>query len=167
MNLTPLIWLPAILLAGWAPQALAAASRTAAAESPKQAPLALSMVQKVVDGAVREGPVPAATVAACVGDGPTGFISAGRITLRTGSAENRNSRWRIYSMTKPMTGIAAVMLIDDGKLKPGQPLGDLVPEFGTTPVLVGRLQLFPVIQRRARLASGLPRIAGRTRAGII
>lgn len=135
MKLTRLIWLPAVLLAGCAPQALGTAPRPVTA-SPEQAQHSLPTVQKLVDAAVREGRIPAATVAVGVGDAPTTFISAGRITLETGAAADENSLWRIYSMTKPVTGIAAVMLIDEGKLGLDQPIGDFIPEFKTTPVLV-------------------------------
>ncbi|MBU0669855.1 MAG: beta-lactamase family protein, partial [Alphaproteobacteria bacterium] len=39
------------------------------------------------------------------------------------------SLYRIYSMTKPITGMAAMMLIDDGKLGLDQPLAEILPAF--------------------------------------
>jgi len=43
--------------------------------------------------------------------------------------------WRIYSQTKPVTGMAIMMLIEDGKLKLDQPLADILPEFANMQVL--------------------------------
>ena len=37
--------------------------------------------------------------------------------------------WRIYSMTKPLTSVAVMMLYEDGLLQLRQPLSDLLPEF--------------------------------------
>jgi CubicO group peptidase (beta-lactamase class C family) len=39
------------------------------------------------------------------------------------------SIYRIYSMTKPITGMAAMMLIDEGKLDLDQPLYDILPRY--------------------------------------
>jgi CubicO group peptidase (beta-lactamase class C family) len=40
-----------------------------------------------------------------------------------------DSIYRIYSMTKPITGMAAMMLIDDGKLGLDQPLHEILPKY--------------------------------------
>lgn len=40
-----------------------------------------------------------------------------------------DSLFRIYSMTKPITGMAAMMLVDDGKLGLDQPLYDILPKY--------------------------------------
>lgn len=40
-----------------------------------------------------------------------------------------DSLFRIYSMTKPVTGMAAMMLIDEGKLGLDQPLHEILPKF--------------------------------------
>ena len=37
--------------------------------------------------------------------------------------------YRIYSMTKPITGVATMMLIEDGKLSLDQPLAEILPAF--------------------------------------
>src|SRR5690606_38916355 len=39
------------------------------------------------------------------------------------------SIYRIYSMTRPITGMAAMMLIDEGKLGLDQPLHEILPAF--------------------------------------
>ena len=47
-----------------------------------------------------------------------------------------DSLFRIYSMTKPITGMAAMMLIDEGKLGLDQPLADILPKFAKMQVQV-------------------------------
>jgi CubicO group peptidase (beta-lactamase class C family) len=47
-----------------------------------------------------------------------------------------DSLFRIYSMTKPITGMAAMMLIDEGKLGLDQPLAEILPQFATMNVQV-------------------------------
>jgi CubicO group peptidase (beta-lactamase class C family) len=36
--------------------------------------------------------------------------------------------WRIYSMTKPLTSVAAMMLVEEGRLALRQPVGEILPE---------------------------------------
>jgi CubicO group peptidase (beta-lactamase class C family) len=68
--------------------------------------------------------------------GPLMFASAGRLADGSGAAEaDPDSLWRVYSMTKPITGIAAMMLVEDGKLGLDQPVGDFIPGFRSMKVL--------------------------------
>src|SRR3546814_2570692 len=49
-----------------------------------------------------------------VGDLPTVFVAAGRIADgATAPAAGPDSLWRVYSMTKPVTAMAAMILIED------------------------------------------------------
>lgn len=61
-------------------------------------------------------------------NGSEGFVDPDKVTA--------NSLFRIYSMTKPVTGMATMMLIDDGKLGLDQPLADILPEFAEMQVQV-------------------------------
>jgi CubicO group peptidase (beta-lactamase class C family) len=47
---------------------------------------------------------------------------------------DEHSIYRIYSMTKPITGMAAMILIDEGKLGLDQPLHEVLPKFRTMQV---------------------------------
>ncbi len=49
---------------------------------------------------------------------------------------DQNSLWRVYSMTKPITGIAAMILIEQGKLKLDDPISKYIPAFKRMKVLV-------------------------------
>ena len=46
--------------------------------------------------------------------------------------------FRIYSMTKPITTVAALMLVDDGRLKLDDPVAKYIPAFADTKVGVER-----------------------------
>ena len=71
-----------------------------------------------------------------VGDSAPVFVSAGRIAVEVdAAAANPDSLWRVYSMTKPITGMAAMMLVEDGKLKLDQPIADFFPGFREMKVL--------------------------------
>ena len=56
-----------------------------------------------------------------VAKGTEGFVSPDAMTA--------DSLFRIYSMTKPITGIAAMQLIAEGKLSLDQPLYDILPKY--------------------------------------
>ncbi len=75
-------------------------------------------------------------VAYGVGDSAPVFASAGRIAMEPdAAAAGPDSLWRVYSMTKPITAMAAMMLVEDGKLKLDQPIADFFPGFRTMKVL--------------------------------
>ncbi|MGH6652979.1 MAG: serine hydrolase domain-containing protein [Sphingopyxis sp.] len=57
------------------------------------------------------------------------FFGAGVQSLSDGVAVGPDTLWRLYSMTKPVTGIAAMLLIEDGKMKLDQPIADFLPAF--------------------------------------
>lgn len=44
---------------------------------------------------------------------------------------------RIYSMTKPITGVAMMMLYEEGKWQPGDPIAKHIPEFANLKVYAG------------------------------
>ena len=64
------------------------------------------------------------------------IIAAGSTALGGPVAVDQDSLWRVYSMTKPVTGIAAMLLVDRGKLRLDQPIADLLPAFAKMQVQV-------------------------------
>src|SRR3954454_2626701 len=52
--------------------------------------------------------------------------------------------FRIYSMSKPVTSVAAMMLVEEGALELLTPVGDLIPSFRDPRVYVGGPDLKPV-----------------------
>lgn len=59
----------------------------------------------------------------------------GVASLESGAPMKLDTIGRIYSMTKPITGIAAMMLVGEGKMKLDQPIADFIPEFANMQVL--------------------------------
>ncbi len=68
---------------------------------------------------------------------PTIFLSSGTIADRKGApAASPDTLWRLYSMGKPITGLAAMLLVEDGKLGLDQPVADFIPAFRNMRVLI-------------------------------
>ncbi|MEO9601556.1 serine hydrolase domain-containing protein [Parasphingorhabdus sp.] len=63
-------------------------------------------------------------------------ISAGTLALGGDKLVDSNTLWRLYSQTKPVTGMATMMLIEDGLISLDQPLSDIFPEFADMQVLL-------------------------------
>lgn len=56
-------------------------------------------------------------------------IGGGTLAVGGTAQAGMDSLYRIYSMTKPITGMLTMMLIDDGLLGLDQPLADILPAF--------------------------------------
>ncbi|MEE4316814.1 MAG: serine hydrolase domain-containing protein [Erythrobacter sp.] len=63
-------------------------------------------------------------------------VGGGTLSLAKPAPVDENSLFRIYSMSKPITGMATMILIDEGKLGLDQPLHDILPAFRDMRVLV-------------------------------
>lgn len=62
------------------------------------------------------------------------YVGAGNLALGVDALAGPDSLYRIYSMTKPITGMATMMLIDEGKLGLDQPLAEILPAFANMKV---------------------------------
>ena len=116
-----------------------AAAQQAQPVAPAPAPrpaTPLASTQALFDRYVADGKMPGIVGAFGVADYPTVFVSAGRIADDAGApAAGPDSLWRVYSMTKPITGMAAMLLVQDGKLKLDDPLSKYFPAFRAMRVL--------------------------------
>lgn len=61
----------------------------------------------------------------------------GSADVDRGRPLRRDSIVRIYSMTKPITAVAALVLVEQGRLRLDQPIRELLPEFAAPKVFVG------------------------------
>ncbi len=96
----------------------------------------LPQTSALFDGYVRDGKMPGIVGAFGRGDGPTLFVTAGRIADSANApAADPDSLWRVYSMTKPVTATAAMMLIEQGKLGLDDPVSKYIPAFAHMRVL--------------------------------
>jgi len=70
----------------------------------------------------------------------TGILYEGAFGLRDlvdGPAMTRDSVFRIASMTKAVTSVAAMQLVEQGKLQLDEPIGNVLPELAAPQVLEG------------------------------
>jgi len=63
------------------------------------------------------------------GQKPFDLINRGTLAFDDDTIADADSLYRIYSMTKPITGMATMMLVEDGKLTLDTPLADILPAF--------------------------------------
>jgi CubicO group peptidase (beta-lactamase class C family) len=63
------------------------------------------------------------------------IVAAGTIALGDQTPVDMDTLFRIYSMTKPIAGMAAMILIGEGKMKLDQPIADFLPQFREMRVL--------------------------------
>jgi CubicO group peptidase (beta-lactamase class C family) len=64
--------------------------------------------------------------------------------LEAGLPVTDDTLWRIYSMTKPVTSVAAMILYEEGKLPLTDPVGAYIPAFNEIRVYAGGSDLKPV-----------------------
>ena len=57
-----------------------------------------------------------------------------------------DTMYRIYSMTKPITSVACMMLVEEGKLQLTDEVREFIPSFGKTEVFRGGSSLAPVTE---------------------
>ncbi len=65
------------------------------------------------------------------------FRTYGKASLATGKPMDKDALFRIYSMTKPLTGVAMMILFEEGKWRLDDPVTRYVPEFASLKVLAG------------------------------
>jgi CubicO group peptidase (beta-lactamase class C family) len=70
--------------------------------------------------------------------------SRGFRDLEAGLTVEPDTRWRIYSMTKPVTSVAAMMLYEEGRLQLTDPVARYIPSFGGVRVYLRGSSLRPV-----------------------
>ena len=63
-------------------------------------------------------------------------VGGGTLSINGTTQVDENTLYRIYSMTKPITGMAIMALIEDGELELDTPLYDVLPAFKDVQVLV-------------------------------
>src|SRR3954469_9660561 len=68
----------------------------------------------------------------------------GRRDVENGLPVEEDTRWRIYSMTKPITSVAAMMLYEEGAFQLSDPIAKWLPEVAETRVYVAGSALKPV-----------------------
>jgi len=90
------------------------------------------LLAELVDG----GKLPGLVATVGFGAAPPRIIARGKLAFGDAPVMSGDTLFRIYSMTKLVTGMAAMTLIERGKLKLDQPIADFLPKFAKMQVLL-------------------------------
>ena len=94
----------------------------------------MSQMDKVLGDAVAAQDVPFAVAMA---GNAAGITYSGAAGETAGRAAQEDTAFRIFSMTKAIGSVAAMILVDRGKLSMDTPVGDVLPEWNNMQVLDG------------------------------
>ena len=119
--LVPTLALPLFAAAGDLPRA-----------TPEQVDLSsarLGLITETLKADVAANKIPGAVLLIARRGKIAYFESVGKLDAATNVPMGKDSIFRIYSMSKPITTVAAMMLVEDGKLKLDDPIALYLPEF--------------------------------------
>jgi CubicO group peptidase (beta-lactamase class C family) len=107
----------------------------------------LARIRDVLQSHVEERRIPGAVAVVALGGHVELFEALGHRDPATGAPMKSDAIFRIYSMTKPLVSLAALMLAEEGRLQLVDPVSRYLPEFAGPKVAVeegGVLRLEPV-----------------------
>jgi CubicO group peptidase (beta-lactamase class C family) len=89
----------------------------------------LKRLDDYMAGVVASGRVPGMTTLLMRHGKVVEFKTYGKASLETGAPMTKDSIFRVYSMSKPITGVAMMILFEEGKWRLDDPVTRYVPEF--------------------------------------
>jgi CubicO group peptidase (beta-lactamase class C family) len=98
----------------------------------------LGQIRARMQAFVDQGEIAGAVTVVGRKDGVAHLEAVGRLNLDQPAAMPRDALFRIASMTKPITAVAIMILVDEGKLKVEDPVEKHLPEFRSQMLLAGR-----------------------------
>jgi CubicO group peptidase (beta-lactamase class C family) len=101
---------------------------------PAPAPDKLDAITAFFSNEVATGKLPGAVILVQQHGRPLYLKSFGVQDVRTGTPMSPDTIFAIHSMTKPITCLAAMMLVDEGKLALNDPLSKYIPSFAKVKV---------------------------------
>src|SRR5204863_2384961 len=94
-------------------------------------------IDGVLNGAVANGNVPGVVALAADDKGVVYEGAFGKRNLTAGTAMTPDTMFWIASMTKAITSVAAMQMVEQGKLSLDKPITDVVSELSAAQVLEG------------------------------
>src|ERR1700742_1342714 len=91
----------------------------------------LERIGEFFRGEIADGKIPGAIVLIQQHGKPVYFEKFGVRDVATGLPMTDDTIFTVYSMSKPVTSVAAMMLVDEGKLKLSDPIEKYIPSFAT------------------------------------
>jgi CubicO group peptidase (beta-lactamase class C family) len=96
----------------------------------------LARIAPALTRQIEEGSFPGA-VALVARKGRIAYFEAvGQLDPKNGAPMSKDAIFRLYSMTKPFTSVAIMLLVEDGRLRLMDPIGVYLPELAKLEVLV-------------------------------
>ncbi|EGX59044.1 hypothetical protein SZN_14888 [Streptomyces zinciresistens K42] len=92
-------------------------------------PKALDRLDRHLARCVTEGRLPGYLVSVARGGRVAHLTTHGRRDVAAGLPVEADTLWRIYSMTKPVTSVAALLLVEEGRLSLDDPVARHLPGF--------------------------------------
>ncbi len=120
-----------------APQAPAAALEMASPESVGMDSARLDRITQAMQGYVDEGLLAGVITMAARDNKIVHFESVGYRDLEAQAAMSNDALFRIYSMSKPITGVALMILYEEGKFRLADPVEKYLPELKDLQVFAG------------------------------
>jgi CubicO group peptidase (beta-lactamase class C family) len=96
-----------------------------------------TMIRAMLDEAVADGAIAGAVVGVTNRREALLQVAVGRQSIDAAAPMQLDSVFWIASMTKALTTVAALQLVEDGKLSLTQPIGDILPDLAAPMVLTG------------------------------
>ena len=123
--------------------ALSAAALTSAADLPTADPESLGFASERlarigpgIKAEIEKGQYPGAVMLVARKGKIVYFDSVGQLDPASGKPMTKDAIFRLYSMTKPYTSVAAMMLMEEGKLRVTDPVSKYIPAFANLQVSV-------------------------------
>ncbi len=98
----------------------------------------LARVTQVLKAEVARGQYPGAVALVARKGKIAYFESLGQRDPGTGAPMSKDAIFRLYSMTKPFTSVAAMMLVEEGRLVLSDPVSKFLPQLANLQVSVPR-----------------------------
>jgi CubicO group peptidase (beta-lactamase class C family) len=99
-------------------------------------PIKLERIGDYIKNEITAGRIPGAVILIQQHGRPVYFESFGMRDTGNRRPMTADTIFRLYSMSKPVTSVAAMMLVEDGKLSLGDPLAKYIPAFASVKVAV-------------------------------
>lgn len=99
-------------------------------------PKVLGRLDRYIAHEVDGGRLPGYLLSVARGGRIAHLTTHGRRDVAAGAPVEPDTLWRIYSMTKPVTCLAALLLVEEGRLSLDDRVGDYIPSFAAPRVYV-------------------------------
>ena len=104
----------------------------------------LQLIQSVIDSAVAENKIAGLNVMVMKDASLAGYWQSGYADVEKKQAFTKDTICRMFSMTKPVTSVAAMLLLEEGKLDLNEELWHFIPAFKDLKISYGEGRASPV-----------------------